>query len=551
MVRYPMIRQLWQRYGLVLGLIVLGLFKFWVIHTEEIYGSSAEYDALWYVGSAKQWYWGATYSWTGFVRPCAYPLFIAIAHFCGVPLRIGIELAQMMGSAALIAALRKGGVPRWLCLLLFSLMILHPSSFLFNTHSMSESFYLAVLPLALAGSLFTLFTRKIFHATWAGLAYAVLWNIREESFLIPLILIVFFGLAWWQRREGTARKTHFVFWVKRFGALVAMMVLLITAIYSANYTAFHSFAKSDLSSPPFEKLFKALLRIKPSYSLRYIAVNQEALRLAYTASPTFAQLKPHFETTGQIWTDPVFRTFGIREYGPWFMWALRNVTATAGYYKDPVTTNNFYLQAAREINQACDEGRVPSRFVLSSFLDPGAVSRIRYLPRSILKMAKLFLFRQQKVMVRADANLVPWMSDLYEEMVFRQPQAQPALHPETNAVIISNSASARLAVAVQNFIGAYYVYLFIGLAWATLGAFLLLIWFFRRWHFTDPLMITMVLFATTIATRLLFFSFLDATWWDGGYERYLVPVMPLTTGFFILMIYEAFVVCRKQSIQTK
>jgi hypothetical protein len=54
--------------------------------------------------------------------------------------------------------------------------------------------------------------------------------------------------------------------------------VLVAGVYSANLSAFHSFAKSDLSSPPFERLFKALLRIKPSYSLRYIAVNQEALR---------------------------------------------------------------------------------------------------------------------------------------------------------------------------------------------------------------------------------------------------------------------------------
>ena len=76
-------------------------------------------------------------------------------------------------------------------------------------------------------------------------------------------------------------------------------------------------------------------------------------------------------------TDPAFHTLGIREYGPWFMWALRNVTANTGNYKDPVPTNAFFRKAAREINRACDEGRIPSRLVVSGFLDPGALSRIR------------------------------------------------------------------------------------------------------------------------------------------------------------------------------
>src|SRR4051812_40473018 len=102
--------RIWTRYGLVLGMAALGLFKLWVIHTEEIYGSSAEFDALWYVGSAKHWYWGAPYSWTAFVRPCAYPLFIAVLHFLGIPLRLAIDPVQMLAYAVLIAALRKAGV---------------------------------------------------------------------------------------------------------------------------------------------------------------------------------------------------------------------------------------------------------------------------------------------------------------------------------------------------------------------------------------------------------------------------------------------------------
>jgi hypothetical protein len=532
-----------KRHGFLLGLLVLGFFKLWVVHTEEIYGSSAEYDHLWYVGSAKHWYWGATYSWTGFVRPCAYPLFIAVVHFCGIPLRIAIELAQMAGYGVFIAALRRAGLPRALCLFIFALIILHPASFLFNNHSLSDSFYAAILPLALGGSLLTLFTRKFSHAVWTGVAYAILWNTREESFLIPVILAVFFLLALLQRRDAPTRKENLVFRLKRTAALAGTLIVLLAAVYSANYRAFGSFAKSDMSSPAFEKAFKALLRIKPSYSLRYIAVNMEALRLAYEVSPTFARLKPEFETlAGRNWTNPAFDTLGIREYGPWFMWALRNMTANAGYYKDPVSTNAFYRKIAREINQACDEGRVPNRLVVSGFLDPGALSRIRYLPRSIGRIAKLFLFRHQKVMVRADTNLVPWMSSLYQEMVFRPPQVEGL----TN-VVIPDTVSARFAVAVQNFIGAYYVYLFIGLAWAALAAFVILLVLIRRWRLNEPRITVFLLLGAAIVTRLVFFAFLDATWWMAGYERYIFPIMPLSVCFFILLIYEAIVVWRKRA----
>jgi hypothetical protein len=537
-----MTRRIWDRSGLLLGLVALALFKLWVIHTEEIYGSSTEYDALWYIGSAKHWYWGATYSWTGFVRPCAYPLFIAVMHFLGIPLRIAIELAQMGGYAVLIAALRKAALPRPLCLAIFALMILHPASLTFNNHTMSDSFYTAVLPLALGGSLLTLFTRKFLHAVWTGIAYAVLWNTREESFLIPMILAVFFVLALLQRREAPTRKAHFVFWLKRTAALGATMAALVVAVYSANYATFGSFAKSDMTSPAFERAFKALLRIKPRYSLRYIAVNMDALRIAYVVSPTFAQLQPHFEAPpGRNWTNPVFDTLGIREYGPWFMWAFRNMIANAGYYKDPESTNRFYQHVAREINTACDEKRIPRRRVISGFLDPGALARINYLPGGIVEIAKLFLFRHQKVGVRADTNLFPWMASLYQEMVFRQPQ--PTID-SSNAVVIPDTVSARLAVAVQDFIGAKYVYLFMGLAWAGLAAFLVLLILIRRWRVTEPRIAVIVLLTATIVTRVLFFSFLQATWWMSGYERYLFPVMPLAACLLVLLIYEAAAVWR-------
>lgn len=145
-------------------------------------------------------------------------------------------------------------------------------------------------------------------------------------------------------------------------------------------------------------------------------------------------------------------------------------------------------------------------------------------------------------MVRADTNLVPWMSELYEEMVFRRPQ--PRIDA-SNAVVIPNTVSARSAVAVQNFIGAYYVYLFIGLAWAALVAFLILLVFIRRWRPSEPLIVVLLFLGATIVTRLVFFSFLDATWWMAGYERYVFPIMPLSACFFILLIYEAWFVCRR------
>ena len=128
------------------------------------------------------------------------------------------------------------------------------------------------------------------------------------------------------------------------------------------------------------------------------------------------------------------------------------------------------------------------------------------------------------------------MASLYEEMVFRQPQ--PTID-NSNTVAIPNTVTARLAVAVQDFIGAKYVYLFIGLAWAGLAAFLVLLCLVRRWRVAEPRIAVLLLLAATIVTRIVFFSFLQATWWMSGYERYLFPIMPLAACFLVLLVYEA------------
>jgi hypothetical protein len=278
-----------RRHGLAVGLFLLAVFKLWLVHTEDIYGSATEYDALWFVNAAKHWYWGSEYSWTAFVRPPAYPLFIAFVHLLDIPLRIGIELMQMLGYLALVAGLRKAGVPRWVCLVSYAAMILHPGNFQLNNVTMADTFYTALLPLARGGLLLTLFTAKRTHATWTGVALAVLWNTREESFLIPPMVIVFLVVALYRQRLVTRSwKLAARYWLKPAGAMLGTLILLNSAIDAANYRAFHSFSKSELTSASFKAAYKALLRIKPSRIQRFISISTEALQMAYEVSPTFA-----------------------------------------------------------------------------------------------------------------------------------------------------------------------------------------------------------------------------------------------------------------------
>jgi len=518
-----------QRYSLPFGLFLLSLLKLWLVHTDDIYGSATEFDALWFVSAAKHWYWGSEYTWTAFVKPPVYPLFIAIVHLCSVPLRIAIELMQMAGYLVLILGLRRAGVPRLICLISYAVAILHPAT-QFNRYTMADTFYTAILPLALGGLLLTLVTGKLTYAVGTGVALAALSNTREESFLILPLLIVFFALALIrQRLIARSWKTATRYWWKPAAGLVGTIVLLNLTIDIVNYRTFRSFSKSEMSSRSYEAAFRALLQIKPTEELRFIPVTSEAMRLAYGVSPSFAQLRPQLEgDVGRVWEVPVFAALGIHEMGPWFMWGFRQAANAEGFHKSPTAANRFYRSVAKEIRQACDQGRIPCRTVHFSFLGPDAMPNIRYLPRSLVRNARLFVLPYQRSAGRDDDILTESQRALYDEMTLRRVRTPSVLCDQ-----------------LWNVIGRYYRYVFIGLSLAGLIALAVLIWRFRYLHVSDLFNSSLILLGTTILTRLLFFSLLDATWWEGDYERYLLPVMPLSSCFLILLLYQSFLVWRR------
>jgi hypothetical protein len=526
-----MMSRIWQRYYFLFGLAALALFKLWVVHTEEIYGSATEHDALLFLNSAKHWYWGSEYSWNAFVRPPAYPLFIAFVHLLHIPLRIGIELMQAAGYLALVAGLHKAGVSRSVCLLSFAAMIFHPGSFQLNSVTMADNFYAAVLPLALGGLLLTLFTAKSGHAIWTGIAFAVLWNTREESILIPPLIVVFLVLAFVRQRLVTRSwKPAIRYWLKPACAMIGMLCVLNLAVYAANYRAFLGFSKSELTASSFRAAYKALLRIKPDRDQRFVSLSTDALQKAYRVSPTFSQLRPQLDgELGHNWQVPAFAALGVHEIGtPWILWALRSAADAEKVHTSAASARRFYRNVAKEINRACDEGRIPSRIVVSSLLDPNALANLHQLPESFPRIAALFLLQYHTMEGRDDAILTESQRALYDEMTGR-----------------GSAPTLGISAALENLIGSYHRFLIVGLSIAGLAAALIIAWRFRQLRASDPLNAALILLAATIVMRVLLFTFLDATWWIGGYDRYLFPVLPLSSCFLILLIHQAIVLGRR------
>ena len=408
----------------VTGVILLAVFKLWLVHEEEIYGSANFFDQLNYVRAAEWWYWGAEYSWTSFVRAPAYPLWIALVHTSGLPLRTAQELLFLGGYAVLIAALRAAGVSRPVAILIYAAAILHPASFQLHNQVMTDNMYAAILPMALAGLIFVFLRSRLRDALWTGAVLGILWNVREESILICVLLAVFLPLFFlrsflgtrsWKATTGAIRKPAL--------ALFGILAFFVLAVDYANYRVFHAFSKSEFSAPSVKAAYKALLRIRPSKVIRFVPVSKETRLRAYEVSPTFARLKPELEgKTGQNWEYEARVNLGIYNEiaAGWFFWALRDAANKMGVHKTGREAASFYWKMASEINRACDEKRLPARTVIFSLLDPATLTSLEHFPQALRRISAPFVSRYPRSSQHEDFVLRKWERQLYDEMTSRR-----------------------------------------------------------------------------------------------------------------------------------
>jgi hypothetical protein len=410
--------------ALFTGVILLALFKLWLVHEEEIYGSANLYDQLNYVRAAEWWYWGAKYSWTAFAHAPAYPLWIALVHTSGLPLRTAQELLFLGGYAVLIGALRAAGVPRLVAILIYAAAILHPASFQLHNHVLTDNIYAAILPMALAGLIFVFFRSRLRDALWTGVVLGILWNVREESILICALLIAFIALFLLWNFLGTRSWKAAALTIGKPTLVIAgVLMLLILEVNYANYRVFHAFSKSDSSAPSVKAAYKALLRIRPNNVIRFIPVSKETRARAYEVSPTFARLKPGLEgETGHDWEYQARINLGINNEiaAGWFLWALRDAANRIGIHKNGKEAASFYWKMADEINRACDEKRLPERTVIFSLVDPGSLASLKYLPKALGRISELFVSRYPRSSQHEDIVLRKAERQLYDEMTSRR-----------------------------------------------------------------------------------------------------------------------------------
>ncbi len=366
--------------------IALTVVKLWLTRGQPVFaiGTAAHDDRL-FVSLANSLVggeWLGAYNQLTLAKGPFYPLWIAFVFLLGLPLGLAQQLAYAGACAAVVGALAplvRGGATRFA---VYAVLLGNPMSFEASSLGrVLRQHISSPLALLIFAALIALYTRRTepFRrlAPWAallGAAFGAFWMSREDVvWIVPSAVLLAGAIVVGIVRARPAPWRPMA-WAG--GLALACGVVPLILVCAENARHYNWFGTVEFRSAEFKDAYGALLRVRVGPDLPFVPVTRQMREAIYPVSPTFAQLRAHLDgAIGEGWagaSEPVTHIPGQERQigGGWFMWALRDSVAAAGYCHDAGQALAFYHRLAMEVNAACDDGRLPSRPRRSGFLPP-------------------------------------------------------------------------------------------------------------------------------------------------------------------------------------
>jgi hypothetical protein len=368
-------------------LLALSFLKLVLVSGNEIIAEPD--DALTYLRLSMKYWTGSQFPF----RPAAYPSWIAFVHITGIPLRIAIEILLLCSGISLAWTLKKIGIWSVVSCAVFTAVIFHPFSFIILDRTMSDSFYAPVLIFALSLAILSMHSSidnknaSILYSILSGLCIAILWNTREEYMLIFAIIVQIFIsvvlLSFLRKLAGRELLKQIVI---VFVPLAIAMATVNISVNTINYFKYSYWGQANTQPSWINDVLRELTRIKPTQPIRYAAVTKEAMEMAYSVSPTLAQMKDYFDglENQYVGVKGEIGTAGLIFY-------LRR--AVKGISDGSLNGDRqIYADITEEISTALNRGDIPSRPIyINPRVDPALSVWLPYLPDSILNICKLLV----------------------------------------------------------------------------------------------------------------------------------------------------------------
>jgi hypothetical protein len=315
--------------------------------------------------------WLGHYNERTLVKGIGFPTFLAFVNLSGLPFTLALGL--FYAACASFAGLVFGRLTRSLAtgVALLAALLLTPTLYYTGMVTVQRDFFYACLTLALVASATALVTgclgRPKRIAALTGLLGGWFWLTREEGvWLIPCFAILLAAALIGPRRLEAAagegrdgRRAR----LAGAGAALAIAVAMAVCVGLVNWAVYGRFVVNEIEDRPFQSAMSALEDAAAPYHQRGVPVPAAARARIYAVSPAFAALKePVLDgrwhdngLQGGCRENPVFcHDFG----GGWFLWTVRGSAAAQGQHQSARKAAAFYTQLAREVRQACADGRL-------------------------------------------------------------------------------------------------------------------------------------------------------------------------------------------------
>lgn len=341
----PGYRALLMLAGFLLSLWLRALYPPWAIW--------APYDDALFLRTAVslgEGAWLGPYDELTLAKGMFYPLFIAVNHAIGVPLKISEHLVYLLVSLLVALVFARLCGKRWLAPLLFLVLAFSPIYWMSEqARVIRDALYpsMALIFFGLtAGYLFGPWNGW-FHGIVLGLVAGCYWLTREEGvWLLPAIgvLVVYWLIVQYRKpdpglgRRGPAQTTWRM--ARHLAPPMLAFMAVIAAVNSINLLYYGVFRNNDIKTAPFVSAYGALMRIKHEHGQRYVIFPGDARARAYQVSAAARELQPFFEGGGgRVWTmvswsypppwgcaDRLNRC-NTEILAGWVVWALRDAVS--------------------------------------------------------------------------------------------------------------------------------------------------------------------------------------------------------------------------------
>lgn len=307
--------------------------------------------------------WLGTYDYLTLSKGMFYPLFVALTFLLNIPLLFAQQFLYLTVCVLFIIAINPIASKK-VQLTIYLIAAYLPFSYSQNiANTILRDYVAASLAFVIFSSTVAIFFRcskpcRILMP-WTvllGISISAFSLTREDViWILPFIIVALIITAvsiFKFSREYFEKK-------RKLLILVLPLVLLILSnltVATINKIYYGEFIINDAMTPDFLEAYSAICRAKPVKYEKYVPVSNDSLKKLYTVSPSFNELRPYLESEKASWDRNAnggpFASFG-------FMWVLRQAVQSAGYYKNATTVKKFYIQLAKEINTACDDGKLP------------------------------------------------------------------------------------------------------------------------------------------------------------------------------------------------